>query len=110
MMATRRFFARLAAPSFGTSGSESPTAGWQGAMVVSVCSVSKIVSVSGQLRNDGPGGYLGVAPARVALRGMSTKAFVDWSFNHYLRIAHPAYARELALRSDSPRTSLRAAA
>jgi flavin-dependent dehydrogenase len=31
----------------------------------------------------------------VALRGMSTDAFVRWSFTHYLRIAHPAYAREL---------------
>ena len=31
-----------------------------------------------------------------ALRGMSTDAFVRWSFTHYLRIAHPAYARELA--------------
>jgi menaquinone-9 beta-reductase len=30
-----------------------------------------------------------------ALRGMSTDAFVRWSFTHYLRIAHPAYAREL---------------
>src|SRR3954452_11101964 len=32
----------------------------------------------------------------VALRGMGTEAFVRWSFTHYLRIAHPAYARELA--------------
>ncbi len=31
-----------------------------------------------------------------ALRGMSTDGFVRWSFTHYLRIAHPAYARELA--------------
>ncbi len=31
-----------------------------------------------------------------ALRGMSTDAFVRWSFRHYLRIAHPAYARKLA--------------
>jgi menaquinone-9 beta-reductase len=31
-----------------------------------------------------------------ALRGMSTDAFVRWSFTHYLRIAHPAYARRLA--------------
>jgi flavin-dependent dehydrogenase len=28
----------------------------------------------------------------VALRGMSTDAFVRWSFSHYLDIAHPAYA------------------
>ena len=25
-----------------------------------------------------------------ALRGMSSERFVDWSFGHYLRIAHPA--------------------
>jgi flavin-dependent dehydrogenase len=31
-----------------------------------------------------------------ALRGMSLEAFVRWSFTHYLRIAHPIYARELA--------------
>jgi hypothetical protein len=31
---------------------------------------------------------------------MSTEAFVRWSFGHYLRIAHPAYARELARRGD----------
>jgi flavin-dependent dehydrogenase len=31
-----------------------------------------------------------------ALRGMSLEGFVRWSFTHYLRIAHPAYARELA--------------
>jgi len=35
----------------------------------------------------------------VALRGMSAEAFVQWSFTHYLRIAHPAYARELAAPS-----------
>ena len=29
------------------------------------------------------------------LRGMSLDAFVRWSFTHYLRIAHPAYARTL---------------
>jgi menaquinone-9 beta-reductase len=32
----------------------------------------------------------------VALGGMSRDEFVRWSFDHYLRIAHPAYARELA--------------
>src|SRR5919198_511629 len=32
----------------------------------------------------------------IALRGMSDERFVRWSFGHYLRIAHPAYARELA--------------
>jgi menaquinone-9 beta-reductase len=31
-----------------------------------------------------------------ALGGMSAEAFVQWSFTHYLRIAHPAFARELA--------------
>jgi flavin-dependent dehydrogenase len=31
-----------------------------------------------------------------ALDGMSHERFVRWSFGHYLRIAHPAYARELA--------------
>jgi menaquinone-9 beta-reductase len=42
----------------------------------------------------------------VALRGMSTEAFVQWSFTHYLRIAHPAYAQAL---SGRPGTSLPAA-
>ena len=32
----------------------------------------------------------------IALRGMSHEEFIQWSFTHYLRIAHPAYARELA--------------
>jgi menaquinone-9 beta-reductase len=48
-----------------------------------------------------------------ALRGMSSDAFVRWSFTHYLRIAHPAYARELAMRppaSEERRAHLRAAA
>jgi len=47
-----------------------------------------------------------------ALRGMGTEAFVRWSFTHYLRIAHPAYARELAggAASAERRTRLRAAA
>ena len=32
-------------------------------------------------------------PARVpALRAMGTKRFVEWSFGHYLKIAHPDYA------------------
>jgi flavin-dependent dehydrogenase len=34
----------------------------------------------------------------VALRAMGTKAFVDWSFGHYLRIAPP----EFALSGDAP--------
>jgi flavin-dependent dehydrogenase len=28
----------------------------------------------------------------LGLRGAETKRFVDWSFNHYLKIAHPDYA------------------
>jgi flavin-dependent dehydrogenase len=32
----------------------------------------------------------------LALRGMGREEFIQWSFTHYLRIAHPAYARELA--------------
>jgi menaquinone-9 beta-reductase len=31
-----------------------------------------------------------------ALEAMADQRFVRWSFGHYLRIAHPAYARELA--------------
>jgi len=27
-----------------------------------------------------------------ALRTMSSEAFVRWSFNHYLNIAHPSFA------------------
>ena len=46
------------------------------------------------------------AAAGAALRGMSRDAFVRWSFGHYLRIAHPAYARELAARPEpAPRAS-----
>ncbi len=44
-----------------------------------------------------------------ALRGMSRDDFVRWSFGHYLRIAHPAYARELATR-PAPRRAVAAAA
>jgi flavin-dependent dehydrogenase len=46
----------------------------------------------------------------LALRGMSTDAFVRWSFTHYLRIADPAYARELGARPGRDRALLRAAA
>jgi digeranylgeranylglycerophospholipid reductase len=42
-----------------------------------------------------------------ALRGMSEEEFVRWSFVHYLRIAHPAYARELAARPQPRRRALR---
>ena len=38
-----------------------------------------------------------------ALRAMSSEAFVRWSFSHYLRIAHPAYACELSGRSGTSR-------
>jgi hypothetical protein len=40
---------------------------------------------------------------------MSRDDFVRWSFGHYLRIAHPAYARELAAR-PGPRHAFAAAA
>jgi menaquinone-9 beta-reductase len=43
----------------------------------------------------------------LALRGMSADAFVRWSFTHYLRIAHPAYARELARAPDPRRARIR---
>ena len=47
----------------------------------------------------------------IALRGMSDERFVRWSFGHYLRIAHPAYARELAAGCPQlRRRELRAAA
>jgi hypothetical protein len=39
-----------------------------------------------------------------ALRVMSRDDFVRWSFGHYLRIAHPAYARELAAQPKPRRT------
>ncbi len=43
-----------------------------------------------------------------ALRGMSADRFVRWSFTHYLRIAHPAYARELSARpGTSPPSAAR---
>ena len=44
-----------------------------------------------------------------ALRGMSRDDFVRWAFGHYLRIAHPAYAREPAARGE-PRRTVAAAA
>jgi flavin-dependent dehydrogenase len=44
-----------------------------------------------------------------ALRGMSTDRFVRWSFNHYLAIADPAYARE-HVPPAGERPQLRAAA
>jgi flavin-dependent dehydrogenase len=45
-----------------------------------------------------------------ALRGMCHEDFVRWSFRHYLRIAHPAYARELAAPPQPRRRALRLAA
>lgn len=45
----------------------------------------------------------------LALRGMSADAFVRWAFNHYLDIAHPAYAVAHATR-PARQPSLRAAA
>ena len=36
-----------------------------------------------------------------ALRGMASDRFVRWAFGHYLRIAHPAYARERGRRQPS---------
>jgi hypothetical protein len=43
-------------------------------------------------------------PPRVlspALRAMSRSGFVDWSFNHYMRIADPAIARGAALQREA---------
>jgi flavin-dependent dehydrogenase len=45
-----------------------------------------------------------------ALHGMSRDGFVRWSFNHYLRIAPPAYARRPAARPEPRRQALKAAA
>ena len=45
----------------------------------------------------------------LALRGMSTDAFVSWSFGHYFEIAPPSYAREHA-PPPAGREALRAAA
>jgi flavin-dependent dehydrogenase len=45
----------------------------------------------------------------LALRGMSTDAFVGWSFGHYFEIAPPSYAREHA-PPPAGREPLRAAA
>ena len=36
-----------------------------------------------------------------ALRGMERGSFVDWSFGHYLRIAHPSFAKAPALPAAS---------
>jgi hypothetical protein len=39
---------------------------------------------------------------------MERGGFVDWSFGHYLRIAHPSFGA--ALPAPAPREALRAAA
>jgi menaquinone-9 beta-reductase len=47
----------------------------------------------------------------VALRGMATDRFVDWSFGHYLRIAPPSFAEAGgSVRTATTREPLRAAA
>jgi menaquinone-9 beta-reductase len=43
-----------------------------------------------------------------SLRGMERGSFVDWSFGHYLRIAHPSFAA--ALPAPRPQPALRIAA
>jgi flavin-dependent dehydrogenase len=47
-----------------------------------------------------------------SLRGMERGSFVDWSFGHYLRIAHPSFAAALTAPAPSGRSdrSLQAAA
>jgi flavin-dependent dehydrogenase len=45
----------------------------------------------------------------LGLRGMAARAFVRWAFNHYLDIAHPAFARGAHEQREAP-TRLRAAA
>jgi hypothetical protein len=44
-----------------------------------------------------------------SLRGMERGSFVDWSFGHYLRIAHPSFAAQ-ARRPVAPVQDLPAAA
>jgi flavin-dependent dehydrogenase len=44
----------------------------------------------------------------LALRGMERRSFTDWSFGHYLRIAHPSLA--VALPASRARPALRAVA
>ncbi len=46
----------------------------------------------------------------LALRGMATHRFVEWSFGHYLRIAPPEYARAGVQRGREHPARLRAAA
>jgi hypothetical protein len=37
----------------------------------------------------------------LALRGMASKRFVDWSFGHYLDIAPPEFARGIPATATS---------
>jgi flavin-dependent dehydrogenase len=46
----------------------------------------------------------------VGLRAMESERFLRWSFGHYLRIAHPAYAREPASQGHTRPAALRRAA
>ena len=45
-----------------------------------------------------------------ALRGMQTKQFVDWSFNHYLNVAHPDFVAHGEPGRAAARAALAAAA
>jgi flavin-dependent dehydrogenase len=44
-----------------------------------------------------------------SLRGMERGSFVDWSFGHYLRIAHPSFAQALAQAGSEPALAAAAA-
>jgi menaquinone-9 beta-reductase len=41
-----------------------------------------------------------------ALKGMERGSFVDWSFGHYLRIAHPSFARAPSRKAQQPELQL----
>ncbi len=41
-----------------------------------------------------------------ALKGMERGSFVDWSFGHYLRIAHPSFARAPSRKAHQPELQL----
>jgi hypothetical protein len=50
-------------------------------------------------------------PPRVlspAIRAMGSQRFVDWSFDHYLNIAHPSFAAGRAPAPAPERTELAA--
>ncbi len=40
-----------------------------------------------------------------ALRATEAKRFVDWSFNHYLNLAHPSFAQTDGVPARSRRTA-----